>query len=157
MTMRQLRGILALSVFALAAACTKPAGDTDQGASTATSAKATTIATVNGKKISSDLLDVLSQATTGKPIGEATPEQKQHMVEQLISIALASQEAEKGRETQGSRDASPPRSAADAVARRRGEREIRCRTSRYRRRDEGRVRDTSREPAEGISRATHPR
>jgi peptidyl-prolyl cis-trans isomerase C len=95
MTMRQLRGILVLSVFVLAAACTKPAGDTDQGASTATATNATTIATVDGKKISSDLLDVLSQATTGKPIGEATPEQKERMVEQLISIALASQEAEK--------------------------------------------------------------
>ena len=93
--MRYIRGITALSVFALAAACTRPAGDADKGASTATSANATTIVTVNGTKISSDLLDVLSQATTGKPIGEATPEQKEHMTEQLVSIALASQEAEK--------------------------------------------------------------
>lgn len=93
--MRYIRGITALSVFALAAACTRPAGDADKGASTATSANATTIATVNGTKISSDLLDVLSQATTGKPIGEATPEQKEHMIEQLVSITLASQEAEK--------------------------------------------------------------
>ena len=93
--MRYIRGITALSVFALAAACTRPAGDADKSASTATSANATTIVTVNGTKISSDLLDVLSQATTGKPIGEATPEQKEHMIEQLVSITLASQEAEK--------------------------------------------------------------
>ena len=93
--MRYIRGIIALSVFVLAAACTRPAGDADKGASTATSTNATTIATVNGTKISSDLLDVLSQATTGKPIGEATPEQKEHMIEQLVSITLASQEAEK--------------------------------------------------------------
>jgi len=93
--MRYIRGILALSVFVLAAACTRPAGDADKGASTATSTNATTIVTVNGTKISSDLLDVLSQATTGKPIGEATPEQKEHMIEQLVSITLASQEAEK--------------------------------------------------------------
>ena len=93
--MRYIRGILALFVFALVAACTRPAGDADKGASTATSTNATTIVTVNGTKISSDLLDVLSQATTGKPIGEATPEQKEHMIEQLVSITLASQEAEK--------------------------------------------------------------
>ena len=93
--MRYIRGITALSVFALAAACTRPAGDADKGASTATSANATTIVTVNGTKFSSDLLDVLSQATTGKPIGEATHEQKEHMIEQLVSITLASQEAEK--------------------------------------------------------------
>ena len=75
--MRQLRGILALSVFAPAAACTKPAGDADQGASTATSAKATTIATVNGKKIWSDLLDVLA-GDDRQADGEATRAEAAH-------------------------------------------------------------------------------
>jgi peptidyl-prolyl cis-trans isomerase C len=82
----------ACAVAALAA-CTKPDGEsTAAPGSTSTS---TTVATVNGKKLSSDLLEVLSQAATGKPISEATPEQKQQLVDQLINMSLASQEADK--------------------------------------------------------------
>jgi peptidyl-prolyl cis-trans isomerase C len=91
--MRHIRGILALSTLALLAACTKPAEDAAQ--SNAAASKATTVATVNGKKISSQMLEILAQATTGKPLSEATPEQKEQMVDQLINITLASQEAEK--------------------------------------------------------------
>jgi peptidyl-prolyl cis-trans isomerase C len=91
--MLQFRRILSLSVLVLLAACTKPAEDAGQ--SGAAASKATTVATVNGKKISTEMLEILAQATAGKPLGEVTPEQKEQMVEQLINITLASQEAEK--------------------------------------------------------------
>ena len=78
-------------VLAVLTACTRPADDGSKD----TVAKATSVATVNGKAITTDMLEVLAQATTGKPASEATPEQKDQMVEQLINVALAAEEAER--------------------------------------------------------------
>jgi peptidyl-prolyl cis-trans isomerase C len=89
--MLQFRRILSISILALLAACTKPAED----AGKSSTAASTTVATINGKKITTEMLEILSQATAGKPLSDVTPEQKEQMIEQLISITLASQEAEK--------------------------------------------------------------
>jgi len=81
------------------AACTRPAGDSSGAPGiTSTAATSATVATVNGKKVTAEMLDVFSQAATGKPIADATPEVKQQLLEQLINMTLASQEAEKNGE-----------------------------------------------------------
>jgi peptidyl-prolyl cis-trans isomerase C len=86
-----LASVLALFVLT---GCTRPAENGDKAAD----AKSTTVATVNGKAITTEMLEVLAQATTGKPLSEATPEQKDQMTEQLINVALAAQEAERSGE-----------------------------------------------------------
>jgi peptidyl-prolyl cis-trans isomerase C len=79
-------------------ACTKPAEDAAKPASPASApaAKASpTLVTVNGKTISAELLDTFLQAVTGKPPAEATKEQKDALLEQLVNMNLAAQAAEK--------------------------------------------------------------
>jgi len=79
-------------------ACTKPAEDAAKPASptSAPAAKASpTLVTVNGKAISAELLDTFLQAVTGKPPAEATKEQKDALLEQLVNMNLAAQAAEK--------------------------------------------------------------
>jgi peptidyl-prolyl cis-trans isomerase C len=78
----------------LLAACTKPAGDAAKPAATA-AAKPAAVATVNGQAIASDAFNVFVQAVTGKPIAEASAEQKTQLLDQLISMTLAAQAAEK--------------------------------------------------------------
>lgn len=92
--------ILIILVAGLLAACTKPAGDAAtaaDGAKTADGAKAaaTTVATVNGKQLSSDLLDVFVQAVSGGAQEPPNDEQKAQMLDQLINMTLAAQSAEK--------------------------------------------------------------
>jgi peptidyl-prolyl cis-trans isomerase C len=82
-----LASILALAVLT---GCTRPAGESAEG-----TAGATSVVTVNGKVITNDMLEILARATTNKSAGEATPEQKDQMIEQLINVALAAQEAER--------------------------------------------------------------
>jgi len=91
---------LTIGALILVAACTRPAGDTSASATGAASTAAT-IATVNGKKITADMLDVMAQAVTGKPLADATPEQKDQLLEQLINMTLAAQEAEKNGQANG--------------------------------------------------------
>jgi peptidyl-prolyl cis-trans isomerase C len=79
-------------------ACTKPAEDAAKPASptSAPAAKASpTLVTVNGKAISAELLDTFLQAVTGKPPAEATKEQKDALLEQLVNMNLAAQAADK--------------------------------------------------------------
>jgi len=79
-------------------ACTKPAEDAAKPASptSAPAAKASpTLVTVNGKAITAELLDTFLQAVTGKPPAEATKEQKDALLEQLVNMNLAAQAAEK--------------------------------------------------------------
>jgi peptidyl-prolyl cis-trans isomerase C len=80
-------------------ACTKPADDAAKPAgptSAATAEKASpTLVTVNGKAINSQLLDTFLQAVTGKPAAEATKEQRDALLEQLVNMTLAAQAAEK--------------------------------------------------------------
>ena len=79
-------------------ACTKPADDAAKPASPASAPaeKASpTLVTVNGKEINSQLLDTFLQAVTGKPAAEATTEQKDALLEQLVNMTLAAQSAEK--------------------------------------------------------------
>ena len=90
----RIQWVAVAATVALLAACTKPDGET-KGPQAGAASTATTVATVNGKKLGSDLLDILSQAATGKPIADATPEQKEQLVEQLVNMSLAAQEAEK--------------------------------------------------------------
>ncbi len=54
-----------------------------------------TLVTVNGKAINSQMLDTFLQAVTGKPAAEATKEQKDALLEQLVNMTLAAQAAEK--------------------------------------------------------------
>jgi peptidyl-prolyl cis-trans isomerase C len=86
--------ILIILVAGLLAACTKPAGDATTAADGAKAA-ATTVATVNGKQLSSDLLDVFVQAVSGGAQEAPTDEQKAQMLDQLINMTLAAQAAEK--------------------------------------------------------------
>jgi peptidyl-prolyl cis-trans isomerase C len=95
--MRISRLLFVLGAAGVLAACTKPADDaaktTDSAAPAAT---ATTIATVNGKKLSSDMYDTFVQAVTGGQMQEPlSDEQKTQMVDQLVNMTLAAQAAEK--------------------------------------------------------------
>ena len=81
-------------------ACTKPADDAARPASPtsapAAAAKASpTLVTINGTAINTQLFDTFLQAVTGKPAAEATKEQRDAMLEQLINMNLAAQAAEK--------------------------------------------------------------
>jgi len=81
-------------------ACTKPADNAAKPASPtsapAAAAKASpTLVTINGTAISTQLFDTFLQAVTGKPAAEATKEQRDAMLEQLINMNLAAQAAEK--------------------------------------------------------------
>jgi peptidyl-prolyl cis-trans isomerase C len=80
-------------------ACTKPADDAAKPASPAAAASAEkaspTLVTVNGKAINSQMFDTFLQAVTGKPAAEATKEQKDALLEQLVNMTLAAQAAEK--------------------------------------------------------------
>ncbi len=92
--------ILIILVAGLLAACTKPAGDAATAANGAKAvdgakAAATTVATVNGKQLSSDLLDVFVQAVSGGAQEPPNDEQKAQMLDQLINMTLAAQSAEK--------------------------------------------------------------
>jgi len=92
--------LLIILAAGLLAACTKPAGDaatTTDAAKTADGAKAavTTVATVNGKQLSSELLDVFVKAVSGGAQEPPSDEQKAQMLDQLINMTLAAQSAEK--------------------------------------------------------------
>jgi peptidyl-prolyl cis-trans isomerase C len=96
--MRTSRYLIVLAAAGLLAACTKPAGDaTTPAADKAEAAKATTVATVNGEKLSSTLLDTFIQAVMGGNSSHEPPtdEQKKQLTDQLINMALAAQSGEK--------------------------------------------------------------
>lgn len=96
--MRTSRYLFVLAAAGLLAACTKPAGDAAKPAADApAAAKATTIATVNGEKLSSTLLDTFIQAVMGgnNSAERPTDEQKKQLTDQLINMALAAQAGEK--------------------------------------------------------------
>ena len=100
--MRNLKTVLLLgAAIALGTtACTKPAEDAAKPASPTSAPAATekaspTLVTVNGKAITAQLLDTFLQAVTGKPAAEATPEQRDALLEQLVNMTLAAQAAEK--------------------------------------------------------------
>jgi len=100
--MRNLKTVLLLgAAIALGTtACTKPAEDAAKPASPTSAPAAAekaspTLVTVNGKAITAQLLDTFLQAVTGKPAAEATPEQRDALLEQLVNMTLAAQAAEK--------------------------------------------------------------
>jgi peptidyl-prolyl cis-trans isomerase C len=95
--MRISRLLFVLGAAGVLAACTKPADDAAKATdSAAPAAAATTIATVNGKKLSSDMYDTFVQAVTGGQMQEPlSDEQKTQMVDQLVNMTLAAQAAEK--------------------------------------------------------------
>ncbi|HWJ07331.1 MAG TPA: peptidylprolyl isomerase [Steroidobacteraceae bacterium] len=76
-------------------ACTKPADDAAKPGSAAATPAATTVVTVNGAKISAEMVDTFVQAITGKPAAEATKEQRDELVNELVSMTLVAQAAEK--------------------------------------------------------------
>ena len=100
--MRNLKTVLLLgAVIALGTtACTKPAENAAKPASPTSAPGAAekaspTLVTVNGKAIDAHLLDTFLQAVTGKPAAEATKEQRDALLEQLVNMTLAAQAAEK--------------------------------------------------------------
>ena len=95
--MRNLKSALLLgAAIALGtAACTKPADDAAKPGSTAAAPASATVVTVNDTKISQQMVDTFLQAVTGKPAAEATKEQRDQLVDQLIAMTLAAQAAEK--------------------------------------------------------------
>jgi peptidyl-prolyl cis-trans isomerase C len=76
-------------------ACTKPADDAAKPGSAAATPAAATVATVNGTTINQTMLDTFLQAMSGKPPAEATPEQREAVLDQLVAMTLAAQAAEK--------------------------------------------------------------
>ena len=102
--MRNLKSVLLLgaAVALGTTACTKPGDDAAKPASP-TSAPAAgasekaspTVVTVNGKAMNAQLLDTFLQAVTGKPAAEATKEQRDALLDQLVNMTLAAQAAEK--------------------------------------------------------------
>jgi peptidyl-prolyl cis-trans isomerase C len=100
--MRNLKTVLLLgAAIALGTtACTKPAEDAAKPASPTSAPAAAekvspTLVTVNGKAINAHLLDTFLLAVTGKPAAEATKEQRDALLEQLVNMTLAAQAAEK--------------------------------------------------------------
>lgn len=95
--MRNLKSALMLgAAIALGTtACTKPADDAAKPGSAAATPAATTVVTVNGAKISAEMVDTFVQAITGKPAAEATKEQRDELVNELVSMTLVAQAAEK--------------------------------------------------------------
>src|SRR5512139_1052374 len=96
--MRTSRYLFVLAAAGLLAACTKPAGDAAApAADKAEAAKVTTVATVNGEKLSSTLFDTFVQAVMGGNNNHEPPtdEQKKQLTDQLINMALAAQTGEK--------------------------------------------------------------
>ena len=80
--------VLAVLVGPLSA-CTRPAED-----QTAKESTTPPVATINGKPISSEFLDAFVSAATGQPAADATPEQKDQLLDQLLNMSLAAQSAE---------------------------------------------------------------
>jgi peptidyl-prolyl cis-trans isomerase C len=95
--MRNLKSALMLgAVVALGTtACTKPADDAAKPGSAAATPAAATVVTVNGTKINAEMVDTFVQAITGKPAAEATKEQRDDLVNELVSMVLVAQAAEK--------------------------------------------------------------
>jgi len=87
--------LVLVAATVLLGACTRPAEDASKAGADAKTPATTTVVTVNGKKIGSDLLDIFVQAVTGKPAAEATEAQKSQLVDQLVNMSLAAQAAEK--------------------------------------------------------------
>ena len=87
--------ILALAATGLLAACTKPAEDASQATDVAVAGAKATVATVNGKTISGDVLDVFLEAVTGGAQEPPSDEQREQLLDQLINMTLAAQAAEK--------------------------------------------------------------
>ena len=95
--MRTSRFLFVLAAAVTVAACTKPAEDAAKaGAGADGATKAGTVATVNGKQISSAAFDTFLEAVMGGGAHEPpTDEQKAQLVDQLINMTLAAQAAEK--------------------------------------------------------------
>ena len=91
--------ILLVAAVGLLSACTRPAGDAAKPAADkadATAKATTVVATVNGKAIDSEMLNVFVMAvSSNNPAAEVTAEQKKQMLEQLINMTLAAQAGEK--------------------------------------------------------------
>jgi peptidyl-prolyl cis-trans isomerase C len=80
--------IPACAVLALLAACGKQGAEADKGA-------AADVATVNGVHISRNTFDFYVQGVTGKPAAQATPEQKNQLLDNLVRGELVAADAEK--------------------------------------------------------------
>jgi peptidyl-prolyl cis-trans isomerase C len=95
--MRNLKSALLLGacIALCTAACTKPAGDAAKPGSAAATPASPTVVTVNGTKINQTMVDTFVQAVTGKPPAEATKEQKDALLDQLVNMTLAAQQADK--------------------------------------------------------------
>lgn len=95
--MRKSRFLFVLAAAVIVAACTKPAEDAAKaGAGAASATTAGTVATVNGKQISTAAFDTFLEAVMGGGAHEPpTDEQKAQLVDQLINMTLAAQAAEK--------------------------------------------------------------
>jgi peptidyl-prolyl cis-trans isomerase C len=93
--MRTSRFLFVLAATGMLAACTKPAGDAPTAAAGADAAKTAAVATVNGKQLSGDLFNTFLEAVMGGAQEPPTDEQKGQMVDQLITMTLAAQAAEK--------------------------------------------------------------
>jgi peptidyl-prolyl cis-trans isomerase C len=94
--MRTPRIFLALAIAGALAACTKPAGDAPAAGESAAAAAKTVVVTVNGKQVSSDLLDTFVNAVMGGETHEPpTDEQRDQLLDQLVNMTLAAQAAEK--------------------------------------------------------------
>jgi len=91
--------IVLVAAVGLLSACTRPAGDAAKPAADkadATAKATTVVATVNGKAIDSEMLNVFVMAvSSNNPAAEVTAEQKKQMLEQLINMTLAAQAGEK--------------------------------------------------------------
>jgi peptidyl-prolyl cis-trans isomerase C len=86
---------LLLAGGALLAACTRPAGDAGGVSPTSAASTEGAVAIVNGKPIGAEVFDVFLRAVTGNPAAEATAEQKEQLLDQLVNMSLAAQAAEK--------------------------------------------------------------
>jgi peptidyl-prolyl cis-trans isomerase C len=85
-----LTAAVALGLVTLAA-CQKSA----EQAAPAASSSATSVATVDGKPISTELFDAFAKARARKPVSELTEEQRKELLEQMINLQLTADAATK--------------------------------------------------------------
>lgn len=95
--MRHLTNALLLGTACALAmtACTKPGDGAAKPGSAAGKPEPATVVTVNDTKIDTRMVDTFMQAVTGKPPAEASKEQRDALVDQLVNMKLAAQAAEK--------------------------------------------------------------
>lgn len=86
---------LPLAALALVSASLVACQKSAEQAQPAADSASTAVATIDGKPVTSEMLDAFSKASARKAAGELTPEQRKEMLDQLIQLQLTADAAMK--------------------------------------------------------------